>query len=60
MTMKADVVVIGGGVIGSSIAYYLSKAGKKVILTERKDHASGASGSCDQAVILQTKNPGYI
>jgi glycine/D-amino acid oxidase-like deaminating enzyme len=58
MTMKADVVVIGGGVIGSSIAYYLSKAGKKVILTERKDHASGASGSCDQAVILQTKKPG--
>ena len=58
MTMKADVVVIGGGVIGSSIAYYLSKAGKKVILTEKKDHASGASGSCDQAVILQTKKPG--
>jgi len=25
---------------------------------ERNDHASGASGSCDQMVILQSKNPG--
>ncbi|MCP4177679.1 MAG: FAD-binding oxidoreductase [bacterium] len=58
MSTKKDVIVIGGGVIGSSIAYYLSKAGKKVLLTERKDHASGASGSCDQAIIMQTKKPG--
>lgn len=58
MTRKADVVIIGGGVIGTSTAYQLSKRGKKVILVERKDHAAGASGSCDQMIILQSKNPG--
>ncbi len=34
-----DVIVIGGGVIGTSIAYNLSKRGKKVTLFEKYDHA---------------------
>jgi glycine/D-amino acid oxidase-like deaminating enzyme len=33
--MNVDVVVIGGGVIGTSIAYYLSKRGATTILLER-------------------------
>jgi sarcosine oxidase subunit beta len=56
--MSADVAIIGGGVVGASIAYRLAKAGKKVILCERHDFASGATGSCDQCVFLQSKNPG--
>lgn len=58
MNRKTDIVVIGGGVIGSSITYYLSKRGKKVILVEKDDFAFGASGACDQMIFLQTKNPG--
>lgn len=58
MNKKAEAVIIGGGVIGSSVAYALSKKGMKVIMVEKKDHAAGASGSCDQNIFLQSKNPG--
>lgn len=54
----ADVVVIGGGVIGCSVAYHLAKIGASVTLVEKKDIASGTSGACDKAVLLQSKNPG--
>ena len=30
-----DVVIIGGGIIGASTAYFLSKEGRKVIVFER-------------------------
>lgn len=58
MKKSADVVIIGGGVIGTSIAYYLSKQGIKAILLEKDDLASGSSGACDIDIILQSKNPG--
>jgi len=41
-----DVVVIGGGIIGASCAYYLSQEGLKVHLVERGSIASGTSGAC--------------
>jgi len=40
-----DVVVIGGGVCGSSIAYYLSKAGVKIALFDKGEICSGGSGA---------------
>jgi sarcosine oxidase subunit beta len=55
---SSDVVVIGGGVIGCSVAYYAAKKGFKVAVVEREDIASGTSGACDKAVLLQSKNPG--
>ncbi|KJS19964.1 MAG: FAD-dependent oxidoreductase [Clostridiaceae bacterium BRH_c20a] len=58
MNKTTDIIVIGGGVIGSACAYYLAKEGQKVILIEKNDLASGASGACDQDIILQSKNPG--
>lgn len=54
----ADAVVIGGGVIGTSVAYRLAERGRRVILVEKSDLASGASGACDKAIFLQSKNPG--
>ena len=40
-----DVAVIGGGIVGCSAAYYLSRAGADVTLVERAGIASGASGN---------------
>ncbi|MBU1344735.1 MAG: FAD-binding oxidoreductase [Proteobacteria bacterium] len=36
----ADAVVIGGGIVGASTAFWLSKAGLKVILVEKRDALS--------------------
>lgn len=56
--MRQKVIVIGGGLIGTSTAYYLAKYGVEVTLVEAKDIASGTSGACDRAIMLQSKNPG--
>ncbi len=48
---KADVVVIGGGAVGTSAAYHLSLKGKKVILCEMGNIASGATGRCGGMVV---------
>src|SRR5690606_28861699 len=39
-------------------AYYLAKSGADVTLLESKDIASGTSGACDRAIMLQSKKPG--
>jgi len=59
MTSAADVVVVGGGVIGSAITYYLSQEGAKVALVERGDVASGTSSACDGNILVIDKMPGY-
>lgn len=42
--MSADVVVVGGGIVGMSSAYFLQMAGLKVIVVEKEHLAFGASG----------------
>lgn len=39
-TITADAVVIGGGIVGSATAFWLSKAGLKTILIEKRDGLS--------------------
>ena len=43
MAETADVVVVGAGVVGCSVAYYLSRQGADVKLVEREGIGSGAS-----------------
>ena len=50
-----DILIIGGGVIGGASAYYLSKKGLKVTILEKSGIATGASGSCDGFLFLQSK-----
>jgi glycine/D-amino acid oxidase-like deaminating enzyme len=54
----ANVIVIGGGIIGTAVAYCLAKRHHKVILLEKQNLAAGASGACDGTLFLQTKTPG--
>lgn len=41
----SDVIVIGGGVVGASVAYFLAREGLSVTLFERDDLAAHASGA---------------
>ncbi|WP_053367999.1 NAD(P)/FAD-dependent oxidoreductase [Bacillus sp. FJAT-27245] len=54
-----DVVIIGGGIIGCSIAYYLSKFGKDVTILERGEFVSGTSSRCDGNILAIDKDPGF-
>lgn len=40
-----DVVVVGGGIVGTATAAFLGAAGARVVLVEREGLASGASGA---------------
>lgn len=42
---KTDFLVLGGGMIGSSAAYYLSRTGASVTVLERGDTAFGTAGA---------------
>lgn len=55
--IEDNYVVIGGGSTGTSIAYYLSKKGKKVTLIERGKIASGNTGKSSALVRTHYSNP---
>ena len=50
---RADVVVIGGGVIGTSAAFHLAEAGTDVLLLERAELASGSTSKAAGGVRAQ-------
>ena len=52
MPETADVVVIGAGVVGCSVAYYLAREGVNVTLLEREAIGSGASAHATGSLSL--------
>jgi len=54
-----DAVIIGGGVIGAAVAYYLSREDIQAVLVERGSIASGTSCRCDGNVLIADKKPGF-
>jgi len=55
----ADVVVIGGGVVGTAIAYFLVRNNMDVILVEKGAITAGTSGRCEGDVLVSDKMPGF-
>ena len=54
MNKTADIVIIGGGISGVSIGYFLMKHGaKNVIILERHYLAAGATGRCGAGIRQQ-------
>jgi len=53
MVKKFDVGVIGGGVIGCAVAYYLSRSGVSVVLFEKNHICSGASSASQGGLPIQ-------
>lgn len=51
---KADVVIIGGGILGTATAYYLAKFGRKnVVVLEKGTVCSGSTGRCGAGIRAQ-------
>jgi len=53
----ADVVVVGGGVIGCAIAYYLTQAGVGVTIVERGEIGGEASGAAAGMLAPLSESP---
>jgi len=56
---SADVVVIGGGARGCSIALFLARAGVRVVLAERRTLSHMATGGNGAQVNVTAKEPNY-
>ncbi|MGH0676604.1 NAD(P)/FAD-dependent oxidoreductase [Bacillus luti] len=56
---QCDVLIIGGGIIGCSIAYYTSKYGRDVTIIEKGEFVSGTSSRCDGNILAIDKDPGF-
>lgn len=61
MTKKnhTEVAIIGGGIVGCAIAYYVAKSGIDCMLIEKNDIASGTSSRCDGNITIVDKDPGF-
>lgn len=55
-----DVVVVGAGVIGASVAWHACRAGLRVAVLDAVGPSAGASGASDGAVSVATKKPGVL
>lgn len=54
MSITADVIIIGSGVVGNAAAYYLAKRGRKVIVLEAEDHIGHGGSSRNGGGVRQS------
>lgn len=58
--MQADVVIIGGGIMGSVAAFHLSRANRRVVLLEKKFVGWASSGVNAGGVRRQGRHPAEL
>jgi D-hydroxyproline dehydrogenase subunit beta len=58
LAVNTDIVIIGGGIIGSCCAFFLAREGVKVVLVERGTIASGTSSAGEGNILVSDKLPG--
>lgn len=54
MKNNAEVIIIGGGIIGCATAYYLAKMGREVIVLEGSDHIGNGGSSRNGGGVRQS------
>ncbi len=57
--MSRTVIIVGGGIVGCSAAYFLAREGAQVTLLEAEEVAYGASGRNPGFVWLHLRSPGF-
>lgn len=55
---RADVVIVGAGVVGAATAYFAALAGLRTIVVERGSIASGTSSRCEGNILVSDKEVG--
>jgi len=51
--VRPDVVIVGAGVMGCSLAFYLSRAGRRVVVIDRGRIGQGATATCAGGIRAQ-------
>ena len=55
---RAEVVVIGAGIVGAMAAFFSAKSGLKTIVIDRGAVASGTTGAGEGNIMVSDKSPG--
>ena len=58
MSSLPDVVVIGAGLVGAACAYYLARAGARVLVVDRTGPIGGTTAGGEGNILLSDKLPG--